>query len=146
MIVRKIESYELTLALDLIEQFNRPVALRPSEERLRSVHDSIISSGGCVVGAFSGEAMVGTCTINLCANLSWSARPYAIIENVIVSSGYRNQGIGKSLLAFAQEYGKQQGCYKIALMTGSKKPETHSFYESAGFSPSKTGFQVRFDA
>ena len=34
-------------------------------------------------------------------------------------------------------------CYKVMLMTGSKKSSTLAFYEAAGFEQSKTGFQVR---
>ncbi|WP_425348429.1 hypothetical protein [Vreelandella neptunia] len=42
--------------------------------------------------------MVGTCTVNMCANLNWSGRTYVIIENVIVSKAHRKQSIGKAIL------------------------------------------------
>ena len=36
------------------------------------------------------------------------------------------------------------GCYKAMLMTGSRKPETHAFYEACGFSADvKTAFVAR---
>lgn len=37
----------------------------------------------------------------------------------------------------------EAGCYKVMLMTGSKRPETLRFYADAGFEQSKTGFQIR---
>lgn len=50
------------------------------------------------------------------------------------------------MLQKAQEIAKERGCYKVTLMTGSKKEETLRFYEKAGFERgSKTGFIVRFD-
>jgi GNAT superfamily N-acetyltransferase len=104
-----------------------------------------VKGGGCVVAAFAADGMVGTCTVNLCANLSWSGWPYAIIENVIVSRHHRNQGIGKAILQYATDFARQAGCYKVALMTGSRDPAVHRFYESAGFSASKQGYQVRFN-
>lgn len=99
-----------------------------------------------MVGAFAVDDMVGTCAINSCANLSWSGRPYAVIENVIVSLAYRNRGIGKAILQYTTEFAQQAGCYKVVLMTGSNDPAIHRFYKSAGFSASKQGYQVRFNA
>ncbi len=99
-----------------------------------------------MVGAFEGSQLIGTCTVNMCSNLSWSGRPYAMIENVIVSKNFRNIGIGKAILEFAKNWALDKGCYKVALMTGSKKPETLHFYESAGFVGNKTGFQYRSGA
>jgi len=144
--IRRVKPEEGAQVLRLIDQFNRPKAPHPSEEEQRRIFNEIESSGGCVLGAFEGNRLVGTCTINMCSNLSWSGRPYAIIENVIVDSSFRGQGIGKCLLKEAQEFASGSGCYKIALMTGSKRDETLKFYESAGFIGNKVGFQRRFDA
>jgi GNAT superfamily N-acetyltransferase len=146
MQIRKVTGSELDGVLALIDQFDRPVSPRPSAMELEKIFSNILQSGGAVVGAFMEGNLVGTCTINLCANLSWSGRPYAIIENVIVAPGHRRKGAGKALLRFAQDFAQESGCYKVALMTGSKNPETLKFYEEAGFSGSKIGFQKRFSA
>ncbi|QEQ95303.1 GNAT family N-acetyltransferase [Neptunomonas concharum] len=146
MEVRKVKLDEIKSVLILIDEFNRKRVPWPDDASLEEIYSGINGGGGCVVGAFFGEALVGTCTINICPNLSWSGRPYAIIENVVVTSTERNRGIGKALLAFAKKYCQEYGCYKVALMTGSQKPETLHFYESAGFIGSKTGYQARFDA
>lgn len=132
--------------LHLIDQFNRPKAPHPTDEGLRRIFDEIESSGGCVLGAFDETQLVGTSTINMCSNLSWSGRPYAIVENVIVDSKYRGLGIGKKLLRKAQEIAKDRGCYKIAVMTGSSREEILKFYKAAGFVGDKIGFQRRFGA
>ncbi|MBT2773644.1 GNAT family N-acetyltransferase [Halomonas sp. ISL-60] len=146
MEIRQVEQKEIEGVLDLIDEYDRPRSPRPSDEEVRSIYNAILESGGCVFGAFSTGDMVGTCTVNVCANLSWSGRPYAIIENVIVSRSHRNQGIGKAILEYATDFAQQAGCYKAALMTGSKEPATHRLYESAGFSASKQGYQIRFNA
>lgn len=144
VIVKTVARDELDRVLDLIDQFDRPTALRPTDAQLDDVFHNITGQGGCVVGAFDGANLIGTCTLNMCANLSWNARPYAIIENVIVNKEKRGLGIGKKLLGFAVDWAKQKSCYKVALMTGSKRDSTLKFYESAGFEQSKTGFQIRF--
>jgi len=42
---------------------------------------------GAVVGVFQNNVMVGSCTVNICASLSWSGKPYSIIEKLIVTKG-----------------------------------------------------------
>lgn len=146
MEIRHVEQSEIGGVLDLIDEYDRPLSPRPSGDDIHAIYTAIQHGGGCVIGAFAAEGMVGTCTLNLCPNLSWSGRSYAVIENVIVSRHHRNQGIGKAILRYATEFARQAGCYKVALMTGSKNPSTHRFYESAGFSASKQGYQMRFNA
>ena len=146
MQIRKVTLSEIDGVLALIDLFDRPVAPRPSSARLAEIFGEIERTGGAVVGAFVENKPIGTCTVNLCANLSWSGRPYAIIENVIVAPEHRGKGVGTAVLNFAQNFAQESGCYKVALMTGSKKPETLKFYEDAGFSGNKTGFQRRFNA
>ena len=143
MKIKKVEFSKIHAVLDLIDEFNREKAKRPNEEMLSQIYQSLTNNGGCVVGAYWEHKLVGTCTLNLCPNFSWSGQPYAMIENVIVTQSQRNKGIGKALLTFAKEYAFNAGCYKVALMTGSKKEQTLKFYESAGFTGDKTGFQIR---
>jgi GNAT superfamily N-acetyltransferase len=146
MQIRKVSLNEIDGVLELIDLFDRPVSPRPSGTALVKIFEEIQQTGGAVVGAFLEGKLIGTCTVNLCANLSWSGRPYAIIENVIVAPGHRCKGVGTAILDFAQNFAQESGCYKVALMTGSKKPETLKFYEEAGFTGNKTGSQKRFGA
>jgi len=146
MKVRSLNLDELPLALDLIEEFDREPAIRPNKTHLRKIFDLISLSGGTILGAEINNSIVGTCTINICPNLSWSGRPYAMIENVVVAKAFRGQGIGKALMRNAQSFAEDAGCYKIALMTGSQRTSTLKFYEACGFVGNKISFQQRFNA
>ena len=146
MKLRKLTFTDLPQVLDLIDQFERKTAKRPDNERLRKLLQQISERGGAVLGAEAAGIVVGTCTVVICPNLSWSGRPYAIVENVIVDENHQGQGIGKALMKEAQSIAKLAGCYKVALMTGSNRASTFKFYEVCGFTGSKKGFQVRFDS
>jgi hypothetical protein len=56
---------------------------------------------------------------------------------------YPGSAIYIGLLGDALAAAWDRGCYKVMLMTGSKKPETLAFYEAVGFQQTKTGFQIR---
>ena len=46
-----------------------------------------------------------------------------------------------SRLDYAKKIAEREDCTRLMLMTGSKKPETHKFYENAGYnSEDKTAF------
>jgi N-acetylglutamate synthase-like GNAT family acetyltransferase len=144
--VRPLPARDLPLAMDLIHEFEMPGVRKLRENEVRSIYSKIIATGGAVFGAYRGSKIVGTCTLNVCANLSWSGRPYGIVENIIVTKSERGKGIGKSLLLFARRMAESKNCYKVALMAKPEGPEVESFFKSAGFLGDSVGFQHRDSA
>ncbi len=139
--VRPLPAKDLPLAMNLIYEFELPEVKRLRENDVRSIYSKIIAAGGAVFGAYRGSKIVGTCTLNVCANLSWSGRPYGIVDNIIVTKDERSKGIGKSLLLFAWRMAESKNCYKVALMTKQSDQDSVSFYRSAGFSSDEIGHQ-----
>ena len=91
----------------------------------------------------AGE-VVATAYLNVIPNLTRSASPYAVIENVVVEESLRGTGLGKQIMAGTLRAAWDAGCYKAMLMTGSRKPATHAFYRACGFSAeAKTGYVAR---
>lgn len=64
MKVRQLKPEELSIALDLIEEFERVPVQRPDNARMEETCTQITKSGGAVLGAELNESIVGTCTIN----------------------------------------------------------------------------------
>ena len=90
-------------------------------------------------------AAVSTCMLVICPNFSRAGRPFALIENVVTDREHRRRGYGRKLIERAIEVARQHGCYRVTLMTGSRKEETLRFYEAAGMRRNtKTAFEVRF--
>ncbi|MET7963880.1 GNAT family N-acetyltransferase [Micromonospora zamorensis] len=89
-------------------------------------------------------AVVASTYLNVIPNLSRSASPYAVIENVVVEESRRGAGLGRQIMADTLQAAWDAGCYKAMLMTGSRNPATHGFYRACGFSPDvKTAYLAR---
>lgn len=88
--------------------------------------------------------LLGTCYLNIIPNLTRSARPYALIENVVTAATARRRGIGTTLLRHAISVAREAGCYKIMLMTSRKDEAVHDFYRHCGFtSDDKQAYIIR---
>lgn len=66
----------------------------------------------------------------------------ATIEELIVSSKYRSNGIGKNLLENAIEYAKNNKCDVIELTSGFSRERAHKFYEKNGFKKGSYKFKM----
>ncbi|MCL1793450.1 MAG: GNAT family N-acetyltransferase [Oscillospiraceae bacterium] len=96
-----------------------------------------------LVGEVDGKA-VSSVTLVIIENLTHDLGPYALIENVVTHACYRNRHYATRLMERACEIAAEHGCYKIMLLTGSKKESTLRFYENCGFDRNeKTGFVKR---
>ena len=95
-----------------------------------------------LIGAKIDKRLVGSLMGILCLDLVGECRPFMIIENVIVSSDYRNKGIGKALLNEIEMIAKKLNCYYIFFVSGDNRKEAHRFYESVGYNNDKVkGFK-----
>lgn len=96
-----------------------------------------------LVGEADG-ALVSSVTLVIIENLTHNVRPYALIENVVTHAEHRGRHYATALMRRAGEIAREHGCYKIMLLTGSKKESTLRFYESCGFDKNaKTAFLQR---
>ena len=77
--------------------------------------------------------IVSSCVCVTIPNLTRNQRPYAFIENVVTNKDYRKKGLATACLNYAKEIAVKENCYKVMLLTGSKKESTLNFYEQAGY-------------
>jgi GNAT superfamily N-acetyltransferase len=88
--------------------------------------------------------VVGTIVLLIVPNLSHGVAPWAIAENIIVSEEYRRKGIGRMLLEHVIARAREKGCYKIQLVSDTRRKEAHKFYGALGFEALAHGFRLYF--
>ena len=111
-------------------------------EHLQKTWDSIINDENhhLIVCEINGR-LVASCVCVIIPNLTRNVRPYAFVENVVTHEAYRKKGYATACLDYAKQIAKDNDCYKMMLLTGSKREETLSFYRNAGYnSTDKTAF------
>ena len=85
--------------------------------------------------------LVSSCVCVIIPNLTRGIRPYAFVENVVTHKDYRKKGYATECLDYAKKIASDNNCYKMMLLTGSKRESTLRFYQNAGYnSNDKTAF------
>jgi len=139
--IRECRAEDLSGLLELYSQMHDdPVPV--INDRILAVWERMIETKDHhVIAGFIDGAMVSSCVLCVIPNLTHNQRPYAVIENVITDANARGQGYASAILEYARQIAAKEGCYKIMLMTGSKKESTLHFYEAAGYNRrDKTAF------
>lgn len=94
-----------------------------------------------IIVAEEDGKIVSSCVCVIIPNLTHNQQSYAFIENVITHENYRNKGLAAACLDYAKKIAEAEKCYKLMLLTGSKKESTLNFYRQAGYnSEDKTAF------
>lgn len=139
--ITEINDLELSSLLELYTELGDN-DIPKKDESLKFIWESIISNKNYhIVVAKENNKIVSTCTVNIIPNLTHNQRPYALIENVVTSKEYRKKGYGTAVLNYAKEIAIKENCYKIMLLTGSKRESTLNFYKKAGYNCNdKTAF------
>ncbi len=139
--VREAVKEDLNALLELY-LFLHEEEIPEQNEHLKSTWKQIIEDRNhhLLVNEVDGK-IVSSCVCVIIPNLTRNVRPYAFIENVVTHKEYRNKGYAGQCLDYAKQIAEQENCYKMMLLTGSKRAETLRFYENAGYNSSdKTAF------
>lgn len=135
---------DLQAVLALLRQMNPEdpkVDVADAASTWRRMREQI---GRCVLVAVEGGCIVATAEYMVVPNLTRGARPYMLVENVVVDAEHRRSGIGARLLRTAADEAERAGCYKVQLFADDTSTN-RCFYGSCGFLPAGLGFKRRLE-
>ena len=91
--------------------------------------------------ALSNGIVNGTALVSLCSDVMFQSQPFGVVENVVVDSASRGQGIGAELFRHIEAFCLAHDCSKIMLLSSAGRENAHRFFERSGFAgSSKRGF------
>lgn len=144
MIIRKAKASDLEKLLCLYEHLHDD-DIAVSKNLLEGVWQKIINSDSFIYFVIEqDDLLVSTCNLTIIPNLTRGGQSIGLIENVVTHREYRNNGLGKIIIEAAVDFAKSRNCYKVMLLSSSKRKEAHQFYEALGFSSTdKIGFSKK---
>ncbi len=139
--IREINEHDLQGLLKLYMQLHDNPMPEITED-LESLWQGILKDENHhIIVAEEDGKIVSSCVCVIIPNLTHNQQPYAFVENVITDEAYRGKGLATACLNYAKELALKANCYKLMLLTGSKKESTLRFYENAGYNNNdKTAF------
>ena len=139
--IREAKKEDLEELLELYLNLHEE-SIPEQSDRLSGAWEQILEDQNhhLIVNEINGK-IVSSCVCVIIPNLTRNVRPYAFLENVVTHKDYRGQGLASECLEYAKQIAKDCNCYKMMLMTGSRKKETLDFYKRCGYnSTDKTAF------
>ena len=142
--IRKARQQDIPRILELYEELTGEKQTDPSDTTNQVFNEIISLSNQEFLVAEKDSFVVGTVFLQITPNLSHDARPWAILENMVVDGRYRRQGIGRLLAEYAFTHAREAGCYKVQLLSNKRRHEAHQFYRAVGFEDTAFGFRLYF--
>jgi GNAT superfamily N-acetyltransferase len=96
--------------------------------------------------AQADEEVITTADLLLVPNLTHRARPWAIVENLVVDEAARGQGAGRALIDEIVARAERARCYMIQLLSLNHRTAASAFYRHHGFQPVAQGFRCYLGA
>jgi len=97
--------------------------------------------GATILVAEQGGSLLGW--IGLERRVGLETPPRIEITGFVVDAAVRRSGIGRILLAAAEDWARQHGLDMVVLRTNINRDDAHAFYRSQGFETFKTQYAMR---
>lgn len=103
-------------------------------KRMRELLEVILKDDKySLLGAKKEGRLVGSLVGIVCHDLFGKCLPFMVVENVIVTKTFRNQGIGKRLMKEVEKVAQARGCRDIMLVSSITREHAPAFYYGLGY-------------
>jgi GNAT superfamily N-acetyltransferase len=146
-LVRPIAHDDVAAAVELL----RGGSLMPKFEEATRVNDYWAAveetrrqRGDVLVAEVEGD-VVGVLQVIIFQHFQHAGGWCCEIESVHVRADMRSRGIGAQMLAAAEGFAQERGCYRIQLTSRNERQDAHRFYLANGYGQTSQGFKKFFD-
>ena len=132
IVIRPADAADAPAIAGLSGQLGYPSTVADSAERLGLV---LGSSEHAVFAACDGGDVVGWVHVFLALRIE--SGPFAELGGFVVSSSHRRHGVGRRLLAAAEDWAAGRGVRKLRVRSRLEREDARAFYENLGFTVTK---------
>lgn len=114
--------------------FSQEVEFQPNQAAQRHALTEIISNQalGRIFVARLDADVVGMISLLFTVSTALGGQ-VVLLEDMVVKPGFRNRGIGSSLMEHAIDFARAHDCKRITLLTDSINQNAQRFYQKHGF-------------
>jgi|SRR6185437_3044764 len=131
--IREIALSDAEAAARLSEELGYPASPDEMEKRIRQLANL---AEHAVYVACTARSVIGWIDVGVVHHLQ--AEPYAEIGGLVISSEFRSLGIGKTLVAQAEQWARDRGIAKMVVRSRIAREAAHRFYLREGYERTKT--------
>ena len=140
--IRESTYHDIPSLLELLYELGRPKPQKDNElETFTKLLKNYMQEDDkkILVAEIENSKIVGMMSIVFLSRLNQNTLEMYVPE-LIVSQNYRSNGIGKKLINFSIDIGKEKKCHRMRLESGNQRTESHNFYRNLGFENSSIFF------
>ena len=140
--IRESTYDDIPSLLELLYELGRPKPQQDNElEKFTILLKNYIQEDDkkILVAQIDNSKIIGMISMVFLSRLNQNTSEIYVPE-LIVSQNYHSKGIGKKLINFSIELGKEKKCHRIRLESGNQRIESHKFYKHLGFEDSSIFF------
>ena len=140
--IRESTYDDIPSLLELLDELGRPKPQKDNElEKFTALLKNYMQEDDkkILVAQIDNSKIIGMISMVFLSRLNQNTSEMYVPE-LIVSQNYHSKGIGKKLINFSIEIGKEKKCHRIRLESGNQRIESHKFYKHLGFEDSSIFF------
>ena len=140
--IRESTYDDIPSLLELLDELGRPKPQTDNElEKFTALLKNYMQEDDkkILVAQIDNSKIIGMISMVFLSRLNQNTSEMYVPE-LIVLQNYRSKGIGKKLINFSIELGKEKKCHRIRLESGNQRIESHKFYKHLGFEDSSIFF------
>ena len=129
--IRRLTINDIDALMKLLTQLwpDKPVV----ENAVKNVIEKGLNNDSQIyICATDNEKLIGYCSLSIKNNL-WMEATSGNVDELVVDNEYRNQGVGKLLMAEIEKIAQDYMCKRLYLESAFHRTIAHEFYEKFGY-------------
>lgn len=123
----------------LLDQLGYPLAVAEIERRIARIAGA---AGHCLLVA-ENDAGMPVALLHVYGRDAVEKSPEAVVQALVVRDGVRGQGLGRIMMARAEEWATAAGYRHVSLSSQVGRDGAHAFYRSLGYDLNATSHHFR---